>query len=388
MKPLKQKTSSLNLDNNGDVIEDRSSDISTFSSVHGNQANLSFLSKSSILYAVGFVCCMVVMELALEGANNAFPDLDSLPYAVTIFQFGACFFLPILLSKGEALSFSPKNVKQCIPYISLSAVVFGSTCLASMSVRYVSYPTKVVFKSAKLIPTMVVATFLQRGDKYHALDYAAAALLCAGAAGYGWGGGGPAGSEERANSWTGVTLLLISVFCDAFTPNIQQRLMMPKPTALPSTSVVESSPTHKKLSSLFYPAQGGLGLSASALMTNANGVGCVGLILFMGLSGSLFEAINAATTHPFLLAYLAVIGMALATAVLCYTRLIQESGSVAAVAVSTLRKVATVILSYVVYPKSISMLHVISGFLVLGGILLSSYSMQRSREKGVGTSRK
>jgi drug/metabolite transporter (DMT)-like permease len=366
--------------------------------------------------AIGFFTCMVLMELALEGAFVTFPHtVNSLPYAVTIFQFACCFGLPVILSRGEALASFPRTLPACVPYISLSVVVLGSTFLASLSVRYVSYPTKVVFKSAKLIPTMIVATLLQqeKGSNYTGLDYMAATLLCAGAAGYGWrggeenGGGGDGGGDSlsHSSSYTGVVLLLVSVFCDAFTPNIQQRLM--SPIAVPSlstTSIVGPShgyPHHEvasrplmslpnKVLALFLPTTnhqghahggGGLGLSATALMTNANGIGCIGLVVVMTINGSLWEAIRATMVHPLLLVYLMVIGMALATAVWCYTRLIQKAGSVVAVAVATLRKVVTVVLSYIIYPKTMTMVHVASGVMVLSGILLSSYSKQLQQRR-------
>lgn len=68
---------------------------------------------------------------------------------------------------------------------------------------------------------MIVATFLQKGSKYGALDYLAVTLLCAGAAGYSWGSGQGSGGQNE-NSLTWIALLLVSVCCDAFTPNIQQ----------------------------------------------------------------------------------------------------------------------------------------------------------------------
>eukprot|EP00977_Amphora_coffeiformis_P002694 scaffold516_cov175-Amphora_coffeaeformis.AAC.33 len=335
------------------------------------------------------------MELALEGANNAFPDLEALPYAVTLFQFGFCFLLPLVTSGGASLDSFPRTLHGAIPYISLSCVVFGSTCFASIAVRYVSYPTKVVLKSAKLIPTMVVATVLQRGSQYSLWDYTAASLLCAGAAGYSWGSGTPRGNEDQ--SWWGITLLLVSVCCDAFTPNIQQRLMAPPAVgvaALPTTMVhnhtTSTPPKYPpsfllswcgKFPTLFLPPHGGgMGLSASALMTNANGIGCMGLLMFMALNGSLTEAMVATCLHPLLLGYLVLIGVSLATAVLCYTRLIQQAGSVVAVAVATLRKVATIVLSYVVYPKVLSQSHALSALLVVGGILMSSYARQRNKK--------
>ena len=339
------------------------------------------MSNSSVLCAVGFFSCMVVMELALEGAANTFSDLESLPYAVTISQFGSCFCLPVLVTRGEALSTFPKNRKEFIPYISLSLVVFGSTCLAAMAVRYVSYPTKIVFKSAKLIPTMIVSTFMQQGSRYGVMDYLAACLFCAGAAGYSWG----EGRSEQSNSVAGVLLLLVSVFCDAFTSNIQQRLMSPPvTTSLPLFSKNRAGlrAILNRFFALFLPSQGGgLGVSAPSLMVNTNGVGYIGLVLFLFCSGTLPEILRAALGQPFLFVYLAAIGLSLSIAVLCYTRLIQESGSVVAVAVATLRKVATIILSYLVYPKAVSMVHALSGFLVFGGILLNAFN---SREISLG----
>lgn len=352
----------------------------------GEQQGFKIFSRNGLL-ASGFFLCMIVMELALEGANNEFPSLAALPYAVTLFQFGFCFLLPLFLSRGNSLETFPKTTKEALPYVSLSLVVFGSTCFASMSVRYVSYPTKVVLKSAKLIPTMIVATFLQRGNRYGVLDYVAAALLCAGAAGYSWGSGSPSPRQggNDGSSTVGIVLLLISIFCDAFTPNIQQRLMAPPTStgvsALPSTSTNNGDGTEPfvaKIKSIVIP--GGLGLSASALMTNANGVGCIGLLLYMAISGSLTEALGAAFLHPFLLVYLTIIGLSLSLAVMCYTRLIKDAGSVVAVAVATLRKVATVVLSYLVYPKSFSSIHAVSAILVLAGILLNSYTKQRSNK--------
>lgn len=363
---------------------------------HETNVYTSFLDTSMTitLSALGFFGCMIIMELALEAANHEFPDLEALPYAVTLFQFGFCFFLPLALSRGASLSTFPKTIHESLPYLSLSLVVFGSTCLASMSVRYVSYPTKVVLKSAKLIPTMVVATIMQRGNnKYGMKDYLAAVLLCLGAAGYSWGSGSSAPRGDGA-SWFGITLLVISVCCDAFTPNIQQRLMSASSggsSALPTTTTVTTLHYRSsvrmictKLTPIFLPY--GLGLSASELMTNANGIGCVGLLVFMVGSGSLKEALLAAMSHPRLLGYLFTIGLALATAVLCYTQLIQQAGSVVAVAVATLRKVATIILSYIIFPKMLSKIHAVSGLLVLMGILISSHSKRPNHQHSSNSS--
>ena len=363
----------------------------------------------ALWFALGFFSCIIIMELSLEGATKEFPDLDSLPHAVTLFQFGSCFVLPVVLSKGKSLKTFPRTLRDTLPFALLGLVVFGSTFLASLSAMYVSYPTKVVFKSAKLVPTMIVATVLrdknnndtetttkqqQSSSYYSAMDYCAACLLCAGAAGYGFGAGnnGITAANSR-NSSFGITCLLISIFCDAFTPNIQQKLMRRRryspledstamqqhlPIKNDSKETATCVSTRNHLAAMFFP-ENISGLSVQELMTNANGVGCAMLVIWMTLSGSLFEVTQTALTSPLLLEYLCVIGGTLSLGVFCYTQLIHESGPVVAVAVATLRKVATVVLSYVVYPKRFTILHMWSGFFVLGGILLSNYSRKQTK---------
>jgi len=70
-------------------------------------------------------------------------------------------------------------------------------------------------------------------------------------------------------------------------------------------------------------------------MSNASGTGCMGLLLFMALNGSLVEAVIC--LHPLLLVHLILIDVSLATVVLCYTSLIQRAGPVVAIAVAKSR---------------------------------------------------
>jgi len=69
--------------------------------------------------------------------------------------------------------------------------------------------------------------------------------------------------------------------------------------------------------------------------------------------------------------------MGLGTAVLAYTELIRRSGPAVAVAVATLRKVVTILLSYIIFPKPMTGLHAISAGLVVSGLGLSYYGRGR-----------
>lgn len=324
-------------------------------------------------YTVTFFFAMIAHELALEAATSdpEFKDLDCLPYAVTLFQFGFCVLLPVMVSRGEAIQRFPslrRDPSEFYPYIKLSVVVFGATGVSSMALRYVTYPTKVIFKSAKLIPTMIVST-LFHSKKYSVLEYVAALLLCMGAAGYSIGPGG--NDQDRNDQWQGIALLLISVLCDAIVPNLQQSLMAPTASSsgpVPSANNNNSSNSNKQL-------------TAAELMVNTNAVGFIGLLFYTQMAGHLVPAITAFIQHPRLVVYLTFVGMGLGCAVLAYTRLIKASGSVVAVAVATLRKVVTMVLSYLVFPKPFSRIHVLSGLLVLAGIFLSTHAKERKHQQ-------
>ena len=173
-------------------------------------------------YMILFFGAMIGHELALEAASTSFGHLDALASAATCFQFSFCVLFPLLLSKGKGLEHLPKTRRDLLPYIRLSLLVFGATGLSTQAVRYVTYPTKVVFKSAKLIPTMAVASVWQ-GQRYSQWEYLAAVLLCQGAAGYSFGSGNQNNNDTDASSgpgasW-GIFLLVCSIICDAIVPN-------------------------------------------------------------------------------------------------------------------------------------------------------------------------
>ena len=344
--------------------------------------------------AATFFLMMIVMELAMEAASRTFSHLDYLTQAITLFQFLCCFLLPAAVEGPRVLTKFPRRPREFAPYIRLAFAVVGATGLATYSLKYVSFPTKVVFKSTKLIPTMLVATIVNpKTSKFGPLDYLSALLLCFGAAGYSYGSG--AGDKgDNSTSYVGIAILCISLCCDAVVPNMQQKLMEPPSpadggySALPTTANGETSldstrpQTPKSFCARFAGGSangGGLGLTAAELMVNLNAVVVIGLLTYMLLTGSLFEVIKTSIESPLLLGYLAMIGVGLSTAVLAYTQLIKSASSVVAVAVGTLRKVATVVLSYIVFPKPLLPIHIWSGMLVLAGVLLHSYSKKKRK---------
>ena len=340
-------------------------------------------------YIITFMLSMIGFELILEKANGEFHDVDSFAAVSTLFQFGMCSIFPLMLSFGAVLKTFPRSRQELMKYIQLSMIVFGATFQATRSIKYVRYPTKVVFKSAKLIPTMIVSTIIHKGaTKYSFMDYFAAVLLCLGTAGYSYGSKSTSSSKVKSDSYIGIMLLIGSITFDAIVPNLQQRLMTTSKsdTILPHTkndtdinltdknSNGNSANTDTKsieTSSQSSTTITSSGISAHGLMFNVNTIGFMCIFIYMLFSGTIAAFIPICIEHPRLLMYCIMLGLCLAIAVLAYTKLIKASGSVLAVTVATMRKVITVVLSYVIFPKPLLRMHVLSGLLVLTGVFVN-----------------
>lgn len=315
-----------------------------------------------------FVASMIGHELALESLSTAYKSFPHLATSITLFQFGFCVLLPLLVSQacagGDVMQSFPRSIKEMWIYIKLSAIVYGATAFATMSLNYegVTYVTKVVFKSAKLIPTMIVGMVMDakaervgisvKKRKYSIWEYASAVLLCIGAGGFCMSSS-DSGEEDNDNvqeasdgHWIGISLLAISVFCDALVPNLQHQLMhgIGCAQSIPERSKVEDN--ELEMQSLVEAAAkheiptkqqrvANTGLSSQALMVNTNSIGFSLLLLSTIIRFSFLPIISFTMANPQFLLLNLTVGLGLGTAVLSYTELIRRSGPAIAVAVAT-----------------------------------------------------
>merc|ERR1712187_957373 len=92
------------------------------------------------------------------------------------------------------------------------------------------------------------------------------------------------------------------------------------------------------------------GVSAEALMARTNFIGALGGIVGVLLSGEVARVAAFICETPKVILLVGGIGFSLAGSVLCYTDLVESAGSVFTVGVATLRKSASLLLSYIVFP--------------------------------------
>ena len=295
--------------------------------------------SQNIFLAVIFFISMIIMEVLTEGTFNQYREAGPiLPAAVTFFQFLFCSLLPLAINPTTFYTI-PTTPKMIFPYVKLSGLVFGATALATTALNYVPYSVKIVFKSTKLIPTMIVSSVMHN-QVYNSREYCAAFFLCLGAIGYGYDPGKSSLVSSGEYNYIGIIILTVSAFCDALVPNIQQEMM--------------------KISNI----------PAEELMVNTNAVGLACVSIYMFITGDFVSLLEFAEKTPYLLINLSGIGGSLAVAVICYTTLIKKAGSVFAVSIGTIRKIVTIGLSYVLFPKELLPIHILSSLSVAVGIIL------------------
>lgn len=124
----------------------------------------------------------------------------------------------ILLIRREAF-FTVGSKWCCIP----AATLFTSTTCQFASLWYVSFPTQVVFKSGKIIPTMLVSS-LFNGKPHSWKQYSMAIAITACVIGFSLGMESSTDGHEQSTKLFGIGLLVIFLFCDALTSNGEKRL--------------------------------------------------------------------------------------------------------------------------------------------------------------------
>mmetsp|Transcript_16993 Transcript_16993/g.53984 ORF Transcript_16993/g.53984 Transcript_16993/m.53984 type:complete len:353 (-) Transcript_16993:3247-4305(-) len=299
---------------------------------------------------------------ALQERIYRFPGYD-FPLFMTSFEFFSCALFPFIEIRLRGVDMSSTPLAS---YGLLTLVIVPAMSLGTASLSHVSYPLKVrwpaapraplergqpgdaqgrdfvvqvVAKSCKLIPTMVVGG-LMLGKRYGVGSYAAAACLCLGLVGF--SASDTAVSQHKESTYVGVVMLVMAVALDSITPNFQQRLLTR-----------------------------GAKASEAEVMLFTNLLGLIPLTMVGISTGEFIKAVEFCMQTPRVAFYLTVFALCTYLGVACYMRLVSQFSGVAAITVTTGRKVATVILSFIIFPKPFHWGYAVSGVVLLAGILIN-----------------
>jgi adenosine 3'-phospho 5'-phosphosulfate transporter B3 len=263
---------------------------------------------------------------------------------LTSAAYAVCGFLEMGLTSGGKFTRHGtwKN------YWILSTMTFGGMFFTNFALKFLNYATRIVFKSAKVVPVMLFATIVNK-KVFSPLEYFSAATLCAGVALFTLGDA--AGGALNFNP-IGVVLITLALCVDALTSNFEERVFfrVPKPA------------------------------SQAEVLGYASLLGCFWSAIQNVAQGEIWPAMAHAAEHPRVVPSIiafSVLGYVSVTFVLS---IIKFFGATEAEIVKTLRKVGSIILSFVLFPKPLNWQYVGGFIVVCASIYLTTKAKELKRK--------
>ena len=230
-------------------------------------------------------------------------------------------------------------------YPLLTLCLLSSSAFSNISLNYINFPTKVVFRSCKLIPTMLIASVVHK-KLFTVTEYLCALAACTGLVMF------------AAADWNvsptfhpiGLALVSLSVCADAVLPNAQEGVFK-------------------------------LGSSRLEVTLYTNIFTLLIMTVYTLISGDLMGSLHQIINNRQLTIYFAIYTFIAYVAISFHMNVVKRFGGVAAVLVATGRKAMTLIFSFLLFPKGFSWFYPMGSVLVLGGLLISSLANMRSKDR-------
>lgn len=227
-------------------------------------------------------------------------------------------------------------------YLMLCLCLLISSATSNIALSYINYATKVVFRSCKLIPTMVIASVYNH-KKVHWFEFVFGALISLGMVFF-----ATADFQVYPNfDFLGIVFVVVSVIADAFLPNFQERVFDQGSSRLEVTFFTN-------VLCLFF------------------------MTIAFTATGDLPLAFAYAMANPHALYLLVVYTFLAYIAITFHMALVKEFGGIVTVLVGNGRKAMTIVLSFMLFPKPMSPLYFAGGLLVFGSLIGNAIMKERS----------
>jgi len=228
-------------------------------------------------------------------------------------------------------------------YIMIAFLTVCTMGISNTSVGYLNYPTQVIFKCCKLIPTMIGGILIQK-IRYSKLDFISVLLMIVGLI---WFILADSSVQPNFNLY-GVVLISLALCADGAIGNVQEKAM--KQYSLTSSELV------------FYSYSIGLAIISFGLF----------------FSGQFIPAYKICAADPYnIYSMFLMFSLTGYFGIQFVLMLVKNFGALPAVTVSTCRKAVTIILSFFFFQKPFTMTYLYSGLLVVLGIYLNLYTKNK-----------
>jgi len=272
-----------------------------------------------------------------EGVTLQFrEDGQHLGWFMTASQFGISAMVSAIQLSFEG--FPSGKAQPQLPYAINGFGAIVSMGCSNTACLFLNYPTQVLFRSSKLIPTMVLGAIVFR-QRYSFQTYLASFLIVKGLI--------MLALADQAISPSfdpiGLVFITVSVVAGAMIANYQEMIFK------------KYDPTE------------------SQLLLHMKAWGFLFLIVVCLFTGQLFEGVAYFAIRPVLLARLVTWAVVATLGELFQMLLIKRFGSLINVTTTVCRQAITVYLSFILYPKPYSHWYLVAAIFIFGGILLNLY---------------
>ena len=231
-------------------------------------------------------------------------------------------------------------VMLCLAYL-------GSNALSKLSLNFVSMPMMIVFKSCKLVCVMFGSTLIM-GKVYSRFEYFIALGLVFGMILFSIGDMHST-LPSLTNDFTvlaGISILLLALCFDSMLGNFQEK--------------VQKSKVCDELDLMYVQSLVGTAL----------------LLTWTTVSGEFAEGIEQCLSDTRVTIVLLSWALSNMGGIVVMLRIVGEFSAVTAVVLSLVRKFASIIVSYTLFPKPLSMPHAVGLVLVFSSVIMHSFRKQ------------
>merc|ERR1719316_2185519 len=255
----------------------------------------------------------------------------------------------VAMATGKGESLMPKVALW--KYLAISFSNVAATTCQYEALKWVSFPVQMLGKSFKMMPVMLWGIVIS-GKSYGMKDWLIALAITGGVTEFLMTGNISAAHSDQGDSVYGLALLVGFLAFDGFTSTFQEKLFK------------EHSTT--KYNQMLY-------INLFSALTS-----CISLVIFGGLG----DAINFCIAHPRVMLDASMLSAGAVGGQFFIYSMVKEFGALAFAATMNVRQVVSIILSYIMYTKPISVLQIVGLVMVFGALSYKSYDgIQASKEK-------
>jgi len=236
----------------------------------------------------------------------------------------------------------PKRMGPIMAYVIVAGFSVASIGMSNVTLSYLSYPVQQVFKSCKLLPVMVGGKLIMK-RVYSWGEIISALLLTVGLIVLASGKINKAQEDQLNITLFGLFLISCALIADGGFGNVQERVMH----------------DYK--------------VSEDELVFYSNLIGCIILLSITYLVGELGAGFIYCYEQPYAYVWMGIILSTSYIGIRFVLGVMKIHGSFVAMTVTSCRKVVSITLSFILFPKPLTLHFLVASFLVFLGLSLHIY---------------